>query len=289
VTVNRILIVGASGLVGRALCRLLPPARYLATYFSHPVPGAVRYDIMQDDLNALLPANVVFTHAVILSAESKIDACIKDPVGTQRLNVESPIRLSRELAARGVQPVFFSSEYVFDGRRGNYSEQDDPNPTTVYGKQKLAAEQAILQLDGCLVLRLAKTLGVDPNDGSQLTDALRRMMRGETIRAATDQIFSPIAATDAARLILGAIDARLSGLYHLGGPQPWSRYDLTQLLARTWAGKASIESCSLDEIGLLDARPKNVSLNSARLYGVTGVRPGSMASLCEEVVARAAA
>ena len=269
----RILLLGASSFLGRHLQRRLDPARDLGTHFSRPLPGTAFFDARSRALGGLV-ASRRFSHAVLMWAEARIDACKADPRRSALLNVEAPKAVIDELIGRGIKPVFVSTECVFDGRRGRYSEADEPCPNTLYGAQKLAVERH-LRASGAehVVLRLSKVYGEDAADGTLLTELRERLRAGGEARCATDQIFNPVHVEDAVEFIRRIIARDLSGVFHISGTETVSRFDLAVRLAAAMGVAARIVPCSIDDFGFLDHRPHDLSMPPDKAIAATGHRP----------------
>jgi len=135
-----------------------------------------------------------------VAALSRAAACQANPALAEVLNV-SVTRHLCELA-KGIPFVFFSTDLVFDGRKGKYSEADSPNPLSVYAQSKLRAEEIVLRNPLHTVVRTSLTAGVSPTGDKSFTEQMRdAWRRGETLKLFTDEFRSPIAAAITARAI----------------------------------------------------------------------------------------
>ena len=149
-------------------------------------------------LAEILPDRNEISHAVIFYAEAGIDECKADMERSNDINVRSTKQVIDDLDRMGVKPIFISTEYVFNGEKGGYTEEDQALPSTVYGSQKLEIEEYLA--DRCpdyAVLRLAKVFGTDPEEETILSGWLNQIKRGEEIRCARHQVFVPIHVDDA--------------------------------------------------------------------------------------------
>ncbi len=282
-----ILILGASGFIGRHLYEAYG-SDAIGTHCRHPWPGSVYFDARRMDLAEIVPRPAQISHAVICFAETNIDACKADPVRSEDLNVRRMIAVLDELISRRITPVFLSSEHVFDGKRGRYAETDAPAPTTVYGAQKRAVERYLeARATDFVILRLARVFGTDPDDGTILSEWAGQIRRGEEIRAARDQVFSPIHVRDVVAIIQAVIRHGFRGVFHVGSPEPWSRLSMLQTLLRYVDAEARVIECSLRDIVFLDRRPLDLSLNPRKVLDLTGVAVRPIPSCCEEMARRA--
>ena len=267
---SSVLLLGASGFFGPALCDAFGSAGAVATHFSHASAASLYFDARSTfvaDLVSRLPSKPAA--AVILLGITNIDACARDPSGTAEVNVRSIISVIDELRALGIAPVFASSDGVFDGSRALWTEADDAHPILEYGRQKLAVERYLSSLPPpWLVVRLPKLLAQDVNPRCMLTGWIEALGRPEKILCATDQYFTPAAAADAAQAIAILVRSKAQGLFHLGGPERLSRRALLDTVLNEYrrfaTHRAAIVECSLRDIPVLEARPLDTSLSSGR-------------------------
>jgi dTDP-4-dehydrorhamnose reductase len=306
-TGGKILILGSTGFIGRALvaalgARAIPTVR--KPVVGDPDSGAnsgapsaalsgapLILDFMRPEpFIEMLSESDGFgaRAAVIVAAEAKVDPCFLEPDRTFALNVEAPERLAKALAAKGIRPIFLSSEYVFDGASGRYTEAAAPNPQTAYGRQKLEAERRVLAAaPDALILRLTKILGDDPDDGTLLVTTRKQLLAGQTIAAATDQAFSPIFVGDLVRMIEAFVDRGSLGLFHIAGRDHVDRHGIVTLLAQTMdlAEGADIKAVSLDDVDFAEPRPRNLTMIGEKAIAETGIEPMNMQALCKRVAA----
>jgi dTDP-4-dehydrorhamnose reductase len=265
-----VLLLGASGFFGPALASAFGAQVAARTYAAHPMEGGLRFDARTSsvaELVAALPARPAA--GVVLFGETNIDICARDPLGTSEVNVEGAIRAMRELSALGITPVFLSSDGVFDGTHALWTEDEEVRPILTYGRQKLEVERFAASLPApWLVVRLPKLLSEQGDARCMLTQWIDALGREGRILCATDQFFTPAAATDAARAIALLMNEGAQGLFHLGGPERLSRRALLEAVAdeyrRFAAPKAQIVECSLRDIQVAEHRPLDTSMNSGR-------------------------
>lgn len=282
------LVLGASGNLGRHLYRSLGPARAVATFHATPVPGAVHFDATRMRLSdTLLSGAHGFRAAFVLFGRTAIDACARDPQASAQLNVDSTIHVIDELIAAGVKPVFASSDAVFDGTRGNWTEDDPANPILTYGRQKAQVERYLMaQSSPWVITRLSKLMG-DGAETDPLAQWLRQIENGQEIRCATDQRFSPLDIVAAADILLALAQTNASGLYHVGGPQAMTRMELFETLLAAIRRYRSVVpkviACSIRDFAFLEPRPLDCSMSSAKVYRALENRPRDMEAVCLEL------
>jgi dTDP-4-dehydrorhamnose reductase len=241
-------------------------------------------------VNDLLASAPGITHAFILFGETRIDECARDPSGTGRLNVDSTLQVVEDLAGRGIVPIFASSDAVFSGARGNYSEDDPPSPVLTYGRQKLAVEEHIARIsEPSLILRIAKVIGLYRHQGDILDGWLRRAEVGQRIVCAEDQVLSPVAIDDVVTALELSAGRGLTGLYHLSGPQRVTRADLLKRLLHAAESRLVlrpvIEYCRLRDIAALEPRPLDCSMSGVRLARNLAMDFQQIDQICQTFVA----
>ena len=223
-------ITGANGLIGNYLVqtapRFAPRWRVRAStrdQFDLLDFSAVRREFVNDQ-----PQLVIHCAAV-----STLAAAQADPALARRVNVEAT-RLLAELAT-DVQFVFFSTDLVFDGRKGNYAEADAVNPIHVYGETKLAAEQIVLRNPHHTVVRTSLNGGTSRAGNRGFNEGLRLAWRvGRSVNLFTDEFRCPIFAGETARAVWELANQNRAGLFHVAGAEKLSRWQIGQLLAARW-------------------------------------------------------
>jgi len=269
-------VFGASGFIGKrflCLCRNTHPgARGLDV--SPAEPGVEHFDLGQPDITPLQLAQTGHTHALIVAAITRIAHCEQNRELSRRVNVAGTLELIRQLAEEGITPVFTSSDNVFDGSRGSYTETDPVNPITEYGRQKAEVEGRIGGLTGnrYLIVRLCKVFSLVKGDGSLLDEMARILTTGAQVRAAYDQVFCPVLVDDVLAAVTELLAKGVTGLVNVCSVEPWSRYDVAcTLAAEMGLHKDRVLRQSLDEICSHPRHPHNTSMCIDRLLRETGV------------------
>ena len=272
----KLLILGASSSVGRHLWTRLGHDRAIGTYRSHELAGGRRFDSVSMSVKDVVRPGET-SHAALLLAEPQPDACVKDPAGTRLLNVTAMERLLEDLWELGITPIFASTEFVFDGAKGDYVETDEARPILLYGQQKKEVED-FLAASGRphAILRLAKVYGDQPGDGTLFTSWVAQALSGvRSMRCAADQAFSPVFVGDVGEAILRVAQDGLTGLYHLSGNRRLTRLELLELtlamVRRYRSLEVGIEPCSIDDFDLPERRPKDVSMRADKLATAAGM------------------
>ena len=287
---ERALVIGGSGFVGRTLVARLGPDRGIGTWHAKPITGMVRFDATTGRLAELLkrlPADI--THVFVPFGLVNPEQCARDPAGSAEINVESVIRVLGDALNAGLIPVFVSTDYVYDGRKIFPAEDEPQTPNTEYGRQKAAVERWLTDRNRpWLITRLSKVVSGDTTTHSVLGQWVNDIRQGRPMRSATDQIFSPASVNDIAGAMIKLAEIGLNGIYHVAGPEPLSRYDLNVMLMdaiRVVDGRirTTVKPCSLRDIPFLEERPLNTSLSTQKLRTAIAWPFQSMKDLCQEI------
>ena len=220
-------ITGAGGLIGNYLLQLAPQFA-----LNHHAVGLIRATLDLLDSAAVRRAFHEQQPAAIIhcAAMTKPPDCQTNPSLARRANIESAALLA-ELAA-DIPFIFFSTDLVFDGRKGNYSETDAVNPLSVYAETKVAAEQVVLANPRHTIIRTSLNGGVSPTGDRGFNEQIRNAwQRGQKLSFFTDEFRSPIHAEFTARACWELFSKRQTGIFHIAGRKKLSRAQIGELLA----------------------------------------------------------
>src|SRR5579859_4588071 len=159
---STVLLIGAGGLVGHHLLAALGGTRTVATYRRDPIGAGVRLDITDHGSVRRVIRDARPDVIILAAAEAYVERCEREQAATRRVNVDAARVIAEESQRGGSLLVVFSSEYVFDGAAGQYSEGDERRPLNEYGRQKVELEDVALATGRGLVCRTSGVFGVDP-------------------------------------------------------------------------------------------------------------------------------
>jgi len=242
---KRILVLGCNGLLGQKLVESITRGT------SHKVMASSRAEkplvqlpdlpYVQIDITKKAELRHVVAewepHLILnAAAMTNVDACEKERELAWKTNVtgvENIIEAARRVDATVIQ---VSTDYVFDGKAGPYSEEDKPSPLNYYGRSKLASENQ-LKLSGlnCVILRTIVLYGYAQNTKSNFAIWLvQNLEQRSPVRVVDDQLGNPTLADDLAHAIISAIQLGKTGVYNVAGRDIISRYDFAVKLARVF-------------------------------------------------------
>jgi dTDP-4-dehydrorhamnose reductase len=223
-------ITGANGLIGNYLVQIAPQfARHWhVRALTRDQLDLLDFDAVRREFQKDQPQLVVHCAAV-----STLAAAQSNPDLARRVNVEAT-QLLAELAA-DVRFVFFSTDLVFDGRKGNYAEADAVNPIHLYGETKAAAEQIVLRNPRHTVVRTSLNGGTSRAGNRGFNENLRLAWQaGRGVNLFTDEFRCPIFAGETARAVWELVNQERTGLFHVAGAEKLSRWQIGQLIAARW-------------------------------------------------------
>jgi dTDP-4-dehydrorhamnose reductase len=288
---RRALVVGGSGFLGGRLLALLND-RGIGTFARNPFPGGISFDARHDRLRDLvrrLPSDL--THVFVPFGAIDMEGCARDPQGTSSVNVVAVTGVLKDAIDAGLHPVFVSTDYVFDGTRGLWREQDHAAPRMAYGAQKLAVEGWLGTVAApWTIVRLSKVVSGDRSTHSMLGQWVNEIVAGRPQRCAADQVFSPACVNDHANAMIALAEQAACGIFHSGGPEAFTRIGLLTLLLekiRTVDPRVVIEvsPCRLHDLPFLEKRPLDTSFDNAKIIATSGWRYRTMDDVCAEVAA----
>lgn len=274
---RRLLVAGASGFVGgRVLEALAPGMDASGTCRSRPRPGLDALDLADRDavrrlLDARRPDLVINCAAL-----AEPDACEKDPAAARRANTDGPRALAEACAERGARLLHLSTDLVFDGARGRYSEDDEARPLSVYGRTKLEGERAVLEsCPSAAVVRVSLVYGFSLcGRPSFLEWLLGELNGGRRPRLFVDQWRTPTPMAQLPQVLLRLADSGAAGVFHWGGAERVSRLDFGRTVCAVFGLDASrLEPLEMKSFGYAATRPADCSLRSEKLAALLGLAP----------------
>jgi dTDP-4-dehydrorhamnose reductase len=235
----KVLITGANGLLGQHLTQLLLEKNYQVVATSRgesrlPFKPSGNYTYHSMDI-----ANAFDTYAVMnrekpdvvvhAAAMTQVDECELQPEQCERINVQGTAQILTDAETISSHFIYISTDFVFDGEKGNYSEEEDTNPISLYGFTKLQAESMVQVSDipfaivrTCLVYgNLLK--GTRSNIVSWVRGSLEQ---NKTIQVVSDQLRTPTYVGDLAKGIALIIEKKATGIYHISGKDWLTPYDI---------------------------------------------------------------
>lgn len=270
-----VLVTGVSSRPGYAIALKLRDKGYhvIGIYNRHAVSlkgiMTIKADLLEKAeqlVEEYMPDIVVHAAAIGL-----VDYCEEHREHCYRVNVETTRRLLRTAAKHGATIVYISTDYVFDGARGLYSEDDVPAPINYYGTTKLLGEEITRSLGG-IVIRVSAVFGPGPGRPNFAQVLYEKLSRGEKVLAATDQYLSPTYNMYIGEAVAKLLEKREQiEVLHVAGPR-LSRYEYAYLVSKILGASPSlVEPTTMDRIAYRVPRPPDSSLNNKKAVDLLGL------------------
>jgi dTDP-4-dehydrorhamnose reductase len=278
----RVLVTGAGGLLGGRLAALLKEEGGLDVLAVHrrtaPPPGVrpAMVDLLgAGALERLLDGERpdAIVHAAVLG---RVEACRDGPAEAVSVNADLPGTVARLCRERGIRLVALSTDMVFGGEEGLRREDDVPSPLSVYARTKRDGERRVLDgLPTAAVVRVALVCGRGHGPRGTSSESVAWNLRaGGSPHLFVDEHRTPVDPESVADAVVRLLRRGGSGIYHLGGPERLSRYELGARVARILGlDESHIVASRQAEQRAAEPRPKDVSLDSGRARRELGWQP----------------
>jgi dTDP-4-dehydrorhamnose reductase len=274
----RVLVIGGTGLVGNALVRAWQARGdrvLVATYHCHPSPEFRRLDMQDAAAVEALLAEARPEVVAVPAANPFVDYCELHPEETRRVNVAGTLNVARASRKAGAPMIFFSSDYVFDGRKGSYTEEDRPSPINEYGRQKAETEAGVLAESAAnLVVRTSGAYGWQWEPKNFVLQVRARLKAGERMRVADDLEYNPTYVENLAQIVVELVEIKARGIYHVVGAERINRYAFARKAAEAFGLDAALLSAvSSKEFASPTPRPKSSSLVTDKVHAAVATKP----------------
>lgn len=274
---TRILVTGASGLLGLNFC-LQYAGQHEIMGLTHSLPlSGTPFKVIQADLTQPDVAIKVITATgpvliVHCAAAANLEVAEANPALAWRLNAEVPGEVAAAARRVGAQMIHISTDAVFDGLSGNYSESDPPNPLSVYAQSKLAGEQAVAAVNPDAIIARVNFYGWSALGRRSLAEFFyTNLTAGIPIPGFTDVFFNPLHTHGLNEILMRMVDLKLSGLFHVVSRESLSKYDFGCRIARLFGlDPRTIQPASWKTAGLAAARAPNLNLRTEKLARALG-------------------
>jgi len=273
---KRVLITGASGLLGRAVLSTMKQNGWvvLGTAFTRTGENLVKVDICHPEevdkiIQEFKPSCIV--HCAAQRFPDKVE---KDKDGTIQLNINATKHLATTAANNGITMLYISTDYVFDGVKPPYSEDSTPNPLNTYGETKLQGEVATLEtFEGHIVLRIPILFGSVEYLGESAVTCLVELLFKKDPKSISDyEIRYPSHVNDIAAICCNLLELKLQGqsiqgIYHWGGKEAMTKYGMVVSMAKVF--NFPMEHITPDPNPVPGApRPYDARLSTDRIDGL---------------------
>jgi dTDP-4-dehydrorhamnose reductase len=282
---NRILVVGANGMLGQSACSFFSKqsgVQLLASSVEEKTKiNGIEY-IKCDFTVREKIKKVIFDFypdfIINAAAFTNVDLSETERETAWKVNVKGVEYLAEACRVIDAHLIHISSDYIFDGKNGPYTEKAKPNPLCYYARTKLASENAI-KISGALntILRTNVLYGSANCKTDFVRWVINSLQNSKQIRIVTDQINNPTFVDDLVQAISKVIEYRKQGTYNIGGKEFLSRYDFAKKIADVFElGKTFITPITTKELNQPAKRPLKSGLITLKAETELGYKPYSI-------------
>lgn len=284
----KILITGSNGLLGQKIVKQLLKRKisFLATSTGTnrdtdcPNECYQTMDITNREQVDEVIAKFCPTHIIHTAAMTNVDACELDETSCRNINVVGTNNVMEAAIQQNAHFQFLSTDFVFDGKKGNYSEEDSVGPLSVYAQSKVDAE--LLVMGNCSDYSIVRTIivygtGNNLSRGNLFLWAKDALPKGEQMNVVDDQFRAPTWADDLAWGCIRICELNEKGIYHLSGPETFSIFEIVEKIAKFYDfptnGLIKIASSTLNQPA---QRPPKTGFNLAKAKTKLNYQPKSI-------------
>lgn len=285
----KVLVTGSNGLLGQKIVGQLikKNVNFIGTSqgpnrnSNCPETNYISLDITnQAEVNEVISKNIP-THIIHTAALTNVDECELNPEKCRSINVEGTKFLYEAALKIECHFQLLSTDFVFDGEQGNYAEQDQVNPLSIYAHSKVDAESILIQglYSNWSIARTIIVYGVGENlsRSNLLVWAKNALPKGDQMKIIDDQFRAPTWADDLAWGCIRICELNKTGIFHLSGPELYSIYDIVKLIADyyKWSMK-NVEKISSSELDQSAKRPPKTGFNLSKSKKELDYQPKSI-------------
>ncbi len=273
-----LVVTGASGLLGACLQRSAIELGWETVGFCHrhvmrdPALPVEAVDLTDETATRKLFCELRPDAIVHCAAAANVDWCEDNPEQAEAINVHASGALASIAATLNAHLIYVSTDSVFDGKKGNYAETDEPAPVNTYARSKLAGERETLRRNAAAAVVRVNIYGWNAQNKQSLAEwVLGLLDQGSDVLGFTDVFFTPILVNDLAPILLAMLQRKLNGLYHVAGSERISKFEFARRVAAAFGfDSARVKPCQVKDKRLRATRPLDVSLNTKKITAALG-------------------
>jgi len=272
------LVTGASGLLGNKIVEHAKnDYKLVPIYKTTPLhSNSLKLDITDAVEVSNLFSRFKPTVVIHTASETNVDKCETEKVHAWKVNVEGARNIADACQKVNAKLVAISTDYVFDGEKGLYTEEDTPNPINYYGVTKLEGEKQVINYcKNYAILRTSVLYGWHPWKQNFATWVINKLRQQQEINIVEDHYNTPTLADNLAEMALEVAEKDLQGLYHASGNERISRYEFAKKIAETFGLNSDlIKPVKTSQMAAWTAkRPRDSSLDTGKIRKQLKTKP----------------
>lgn len=264
----RILVIGASGFLGSYVYNTCRQQRI------HVVGTSTneRDDFESVDISGIESVRQVMEKTkpdcvINCAAMTNVDECERNPALARSVNVDGVENLARICKSVDSRLVHVSTDSIFDGKTGGYTEETEPIPINTYASTKVEGEKLVLSLAKSFVIVRTNFYGLNPNGKHFLNWILSSLKEGREMIGFEDTTFNPLWVSDLAGLLVELADSSYEGILNCASDEQFTKYEFIRRVTSELGYSSSMVKKGLsNQIVLTAARPKITTLSNKRMH-----------------------
>ena len=275
---EKLIATGTSGLLGSKIVELASKDYEVTPLYNTKQlhHNSLKLDITDQKrvlnlFNELKPKIVIHT-----ASETNVDKCETEKEHAWKINVEGTRNIALACSKANAKIVYISTDYVFDGEKGLYIEEDKPNPINYYGVTKLEGErQATNFCENYAILRTSVLYGWHPWRQNFAMWIISKLKQRQEITVVEDHYNTPTLADNLAEMAIEVAEKDLQGVYHASGNERISRYEFAKQIAGTFDLNSDlIKPIKMSQMAAWTAkRPRDSSLDTSKIQKQLKTKP----------------
>ncbi|MCE5213371.1 MAG: dTDP-4-dehydrorhamnose reductase [Methanobacterium sp.] len=231
---KRLFITGGSGLLGSRFGKFSKDYEVISTYNRNLEENAIKLDITDekdvlDKIKSIEPDLVIHPAAL-----TNVDYCEDHQKEADQINAQGTLNIVKACEEADSKLIYVSTDFVFDGEKGKYQENDKTNPISYYGLSKLKGEEFVINSNiNYAIARVSVLYGWHRNF-NYVTWVINELKENNQINIVTDEFNSPTYAENAAEAILNIYSKAKEGIYHIAGDERINRFDFAKNIAQVF-------------------------------------------------------
>jgi dTDP-4-dehydrorhamnose reductase len=268
---KKVIVTGANGMLGSSIIKEFEGEYKFYSVDKDPLepilPNPFQVDLtdkkkVEEALTKIKPDLVIHCAAL-----TNVDFCEDNREMCYKVNVDATKYLAEICKKLGIVLVYISTDFVFDGEKGNYKEEDETNPLGIYAESKLLGEKAVIDSGVTYIIPRTSIYGWNIQKKESLVEwIINANKQKKVLNLITDQYFTPIFTNNLAQVIFELYETKKFGLFNIAGAEKASKYDFAMETAEVFnLDKSMIQKISMDKIPFKSKRPRDASLNIEKI------------------------
>lgn len=266
----RIFVVGASGFLGSYVYDMcLRKGIQRAGSSTTSRPGLVRLDITRVEGIREAIEKSGADCVINCVAMTNVDECERNPELATSVNAKGAENLARVCSSAGIRLIHISTDSIFDGKTGSYSEESEPAPVNTYARTKIEGEKHVLSLANSFVIVRTNFYGLNPNGKHFLNWILSSLREGREMTGFDDTIFNPLWVSDLAEFLIELASSSYCGILNCAGDERFTKYEfIRRVVSELGYSDSIVKKSSSDQITRAATRPKITTLSNKKMHAL---------------------